>query len=221
MLPLRSLMSAQLTSFLRRTKTPGVPWYVPMASTTWSPCWNTVSRSLSPHHVRLSSFVLFVSTASEARAESSACACFLAWTFPAWPEAKAIHRCPASSRNWSGGPNLSAPRPKRNPRKKLVFSFYNGELFQIAVNYDRYKTAGLTVDDFIEALSATYGVAEKPAPPGNAIQGEFGAQDEIVARWQDSQYSFDLTRSSYGPSRFVKRLCRWRFPNPSQFLQTN
>lgn len=115
-------------------------------------------------------------------------------------EAKAIHRRPALIQELEWRPQPLGPSPQTESAQKLVFSFYNGELFQIAVNYDRYKTAGLTADDFIEALSATYGVAEKPAAPGNTAQGEFGGQDEIVARWQDSQYSFDLTRSSYGPS---------------------
>jgi hypothetical protein len=82
----------------------------------------------------------------------------------------------------------------------VVFSFYDGELFRIAITYDRYEIEGLTADDFIEALSATYGIAEKLLPPGNVVQGRYGDQDEIVARWQDSQYCFDLIRSSYTPS---------------------
>ena len=82
----------------------------------------------------------------------------------------------------------------------VVFSFYDGELFQIAVNYDRYKTEGMTVDDLISAISATYGTAEVPTPPAGAAQGQDENQDQTVARWQDAQYSFDLIRSSYGPS---------------------
>ena len=35
-------MSAQLTSFVRPTKTPEVPWYVPRAKTTLSPSRNIV-----------------------------------------------------------------------------------------------------------------------------------------------------------------------------------
>jgi len=128
-------------------------------------------------------------------------------------EAKAIHRRPALIQELEWRPQPFGPSSQTESAQYLVFSFYNGALFQIAVNYDRYKTAGLTADDFIEALSATYGVAEKPAAPGNIAQGEFGAQDEIVARWQDSQYSFDLIRSSYGPTfRLVGVLKRLRSP---------
>ena len=31
--------------------------------------------------------------------------------------------------------------------RKLLFSFYNGELFRIVINYDWDKTEGLTVED--------------------------------------------------------------------------
>jgi len=58
----------------------------------------------------------------------------------------------------------------------------------------------MTADDFVEAISATYGSAEKPAPAANSAQGQYSDRGEIFARWQDSQYSFDLIRSSYGPT---------------------
>jgi len=32
------------------------------------------------------------------------------------------------------------------------------------------------------------------------MQGPYGDQEEVLARWEDSQYRFDLIRSSYGPS---------------------
>ena len=102
----------------------------------------------------------------------------------------------------------------------MVFSFYEGELFRIAITYDRYKTEGLTADDFIEAISATYGIAEKPTPPANAVQGRYGDQEEIVARWQDSQYCFDLIRSSYAPSfRLIGVLKRLQAPAQAATLE--
>ena len=58
----------------------------------------------------------------------------------------------------------------------------------------------MTADDLIEAISADYGVAETPGPASKAAGEQYGDQQEIVARWQDSQYSFDLIRSAYGPS---------------------
>lgn len=128
-------------------------------------------------------------------------------------EARAIHRRPALIQELEWRPEPLGPSAETESAQNLVFSFYNGELFQIVVNYDHYKTEGLTTNDFVEALSAIYGIAEKPAAPGNTVQEEFGAQDEIVARWQDSQYSFDLIRSSYGPTfRLVGVLKRLQSP---------
>ena len=82
----------------------------------------------------------------------------------------------------------------------MVFGFYDGKLFRIEVNYDRYETEGLTADDFVDAISATYGPAAKPAAPVKILAGSYGDQEEILAQWQDSQYRFDLIRSSYGPT---------------------
>jgi hypothetical protein len=36
--------------------------------------------------------------------------------------------------------------------------------------------------------------------PVKSPEDSYGDQDEVVARWQDPQYSFDLMRSSYGPT---------------------
>jgi hypothetical protein len=43
--------------------------------------------------------------------------------------------------------------------KDVVFSFIDGRLFRITVKYDSYDTEGLTAEDMIEAISATYGVS--------------------------------------------------------------
>ena len=68
----------------------------------------------------------------------------------------------------------------------------------------------MTVDDFVDAISATYGPAAKPKAPANVAPGNYPDQEEIVAQWQDSQNRFDLIRLSYGPTfrlvGFMKRL---------------
>jgi hypothetical protein len=82
----------------------------------------------------------------------------------------------------------------------VVFSFYNGELFQIAINYARYETEGMTTADFIEVISSTYGAAAKPAAAVKEAPASYVDQEEILAQWQDPEYRFDLIRSRYGPS---------------------
>jgi hypothetical protein len=111
-------------------------------------------------------------------------------------EAKVIHRRPALIQQLDWRPQPFGSSSQTEAAKEVNFSFYNGQLYRIVVTYDRYKTEGLTVDDLVEAISATYGIAAKPTAP--AETGPFGDQEEIVAQWQDSQYRFDLIRSSYG-----------------------
>jgi hypothetical protein len=43
-------------------------------------------------------------------------------------------------------------------------------------------------------------MAGKPPALAKAAPGPYGDQEEVLARWQDQQYRFDLMRYSYGPS---------------------
>ena len=115
-------------------------------------------------------------------------------------QAKVIHSRPALVQELGWSPRPFGPSSQKESVKGVVFTFYNGELFQIAVDYDRYETEGLTVDDFIDAISIAYGPAGRPTAPATVAPGSYGDQEEILAQWQDSQYRFDLIRSSYGSS---------------------
>jgi hypothetical protein len=125
-------------------------------------------------------------------------------------EAKAIQLRPALIQELEWRPQALASSPQTEAVQEVVFSFYNGELFRIAVKYDRYETKGLTADDIIGAISAAYGTAGIPPARAKAPQDSYGEQEEALARWQDRQYCFDLVRYSYGPSfrliGFLKRL---------------
>ena len=135
-------------------------------------------------------------------------------------EAKTIHRRPALIEELHWRPRPLGPSSKPEAAQEVVFSFYNGELFQVAINYDRHETEGLTAGDMIEAISATYGIAEKPAAVADAVKAEYGDSEEVMARWQDSQYSFDLIRLSYGPSfRLIGALKRLQAPVQSAIAQ--
>ncbi len=82
----------------------------------------------------------------------------------------------------------------------------------MVVNYDPGKTLGLTSDDLIGAISATYGNPTRPTArmiTFSSAQG-YSETEKILARWEDAQYSFNLFRSSYQPNFgmvvFSKRL---------------
>lgn len=117
-------------------------------------------------------------------------------------DAKAVHQRPAMIQELQWRPRHYLSASPSDPVKDVLFSFYNGELFRMVVNYDPDKTQGLTNDDLVRAMSVTYGIATRPA--GRTIsfssaQG-YSETEKILARWEDAQYSFNLFRSSYQPN---------------------
>jgi hypothetical protein len=116
-------------------------------------------------------------------------------------EAKMIHRRPAVIQELEWQPQLSLTSSQADPVRAIFFSFYNGELFRLVVNYDRYKTEGLTTEDVVNAISALYGTATKPdAEVVFSSSQVYNDSEVVIARWEDSQYSFNLFRSTYQPT---------------------
>jgi hypothetical protein len=115
-------------------------------------------------------------------------------------EAKTVHQRPAMLQDLEWRPRrFPGPAPESDPVKDILFSFYNSQLFRMVVNYDRYRTDGLTPEDMIEAISATYGEAAKPAAE-ILFPSAYSENVKVIARWEDASYSFNLVRSPYQPS---------------------
>ena len=114
-------------------------------------------------------------------------------------QATVIHSRPALIQTLSWRPQPLGPSSKAESAQEVVFSFYDGALSGILVNYDRYETEGLTSDDVVEALSATYGAAVKSAAPAKPVAGSFSDQEELLALWEDPQHRVELIRYPYGP----------------------
>ena len=124
-----------------------------------------------------------------------------------------VHSRPALIQELEWHPRQFSSPPQSEAVKEGVFTFYNGELFQVAVDYDRYQIAGLTAGDMIEAISANYGVAAKPNGVADVAPTAYSDQQDVLAEWQDAGYRFDLIRGSYGPSfRLVGVLKRLEEP---------
>jgi hypothetical protein len=87
-----------------------------------------------------------------------------------------------------------------NPLSEVLFRFYNGELFEMAVTYDRDQTRGLTEADMIEAISTVYGPAAKPAAEVSFNSGGARRILKIVACWEDAQSQISLVHLPYGTS---------------------
>lgn len=115
------------------------------------------------------------------------------------PEGHVVHQRPHLIQElmWLP-PRALSSSPHQESVGKVLFSFYNGQLFRLVVSYHRDRTEGLTVEDVVDAISARYGVATLPTseitPPSLQLSHD---NNKAVARWEDPQYSRTLFRSSY------------------------
>jgi hypothetical protein len=122
-----------------------------------------------------------------------------------------VHQHPAliQEMDWQPRPSALTDTAKVDPVKEALLCFYNGELFRIVVTYDRYKIEGMTADDMVSAISRTYGAAEKPKVE-IAFHSNYGETAAVIARWEDSDYSYDLVRtgdqSSFAMVLYSKRV---------------
>jgi hypothetical protein len=118
-------------------------------------------------------------------------------------EARVIHQRPAVIQEMEWRPQRPLDSSLRtDPVQELLFSFYNGELFRMVVNYDRYRTDGMTDEDMVEAISAKCGIATRPAAKIVLFSSYqvYDDSEKVIARWENSEYSFSLFRSSYQPT---------------------
>ena len=95
-------------------------------------------------------------------------------------------------------PNIPGTSFRADSVEQILFSFYNGELYKITVTYDQTSTEGLTSQDMVKSITETYGPATSVAPEIDSTSLErYDVKQKPVASWEDSQYSFNLVRSSF------------------------
>jgi hypothetical protein len=115
-------------------------------------------------------------------------------------EAKVIYQRPAviQELEWRPG-SFSDSSAKADPVQEILFGFYDDKLYRIVVSYDRDRTEGLTDEDLIESISAKYGTPITPVAKiiSSSASQSYGDSQNVIARWEDSQYSFNLFRFSY------------------------
>jgi hypothetical protein len=134
-------------------------------------------------------------------------------------DAKAIHERPAMIQELEWRVPLTDSSQRSDSVGNILFRFYNGELYRLVVTYDQERTEGMTAEDFVEAVSSKYGTANRPtaeiilSSTHLFIDGEKMISDrseKVIARWEDSQYSFNLFQFSsevtFGLVVYSKRL---------------
>lgn len=111
-----------------------------------------------------------------------------------------LHERPAVIQELEWRPRYfaSSGEPANDAVAVMTFNFYNDQLFRIVVDYDRYRTAGMTEGDLIDAMTIMYGPASKPAAGINAtVPSRYGIPDTAVATWGSSDHAVTLLRVSY------------------------
>ena len=114
-------------------------------------------------------------------------------------EVTTIHQRPARIQELTWNPKRFADTAgDTDPVQQVRFTFYDGQLSRMVVDYDSNKTSGLTSGDMIEAISATYGTALHPIVETLLPSDSFSEGVKVVARWEDADYSLNLVPSPYG-----------------------
>ncbi len=114
-------------------------------------------------------------------------------------EATIVHHRPAVIQELGWEPNSLRASGTTDSIRDGRLGFFNSELYRIAVTYDRDRVEGMTADDMIDAISTTYGNATRPKVE-IAYHSNYAEVAPVLARWEDSAYSYNLVRSGYGDS---------------------
>jgi hypothetical protein len=112
-----------------------------------------------------------------------------------------VHEHPALIQQLTWWPPLIFDSSLRGENvQQIRFSFLDDKLYRIAVTYDNAFTRGLTVDDIVQSMTAKYGTATELTGKTEDTTDSYGAIEKVLARWEDPQYSLNLSRSSLSNS---------------------
>ena len=118
-------------------------------------------------------------------------------------EAKTLHERPARIQElkWRV-PYVASDAIGADPVRDILFTFYDDQLYQVIVTYERTRVEGLTDGDLIESLSTIYGppvlprrITARAAP--SAVDDR--SDTIVVARWERTDSSAVLVRGTFSP----------------------
>ena len=117
-------------------------------------------------------------------------------------QARLIYQRPAVIQELEWRPQNSFGSPLQTDSiNEVLFGFYSGQLYRIVVSYDQYKTEGLTEEDLIESVSATYGTPTVTSAKiiSSSSSQTFSDTEKVRARWEDPRHSINLFHFTYKP----------------------
>jgi hypothetical protein len=118
------------------------------------------------------------------------------------PAVQTLHERPAKIQQleWRAPYATPGSSESADPVRGVAFSFVDGALYQMLVTYDRDRTAGLTNNDVIESLSASYGSPVlKSAIVRTDLPSKALEDAAVLAQWSDGAASLTLLRDTYTP----------------------
>jgi hypothetical protein len=125
----------------------------------------------------------------------------IARTGAAERDMKTLYERPSLLQELSWRPRYASGRNSadRDSVAAIVFSFIDNQLFRMAIDYDRSRTEGLTKEDMITSLSATYG-PRSTRPAAIAPRPAFDSLDTptVFATWRQGDVMLTLNQSRYG-----------------------
>jgi hypothetical protein len=116
-------------------------------------------------------------------------------------EAQTLHERPAKIQElqWRA-PYVNPASAAADPVRDVAFTFFNGALYQVVVTYNRDRTQGLTNDDIIQSLSASYGAPGlKSAITRTGLPAGALLENTVLAQWNTAVSSLTLLRDTYSP----------------------
>lgn len=120
-------------------------------------------------------------------------------------ELKAIHQRPAVIQELTWRPAYGARRPMVSDTEsvdRVLFDFFDDQLFRVTVDYDRKQTEGLIDADMIDSVSRVYGPPVTPVAPRRRQPPALGDDAAFtIAEWRAAGNSVKLHRlPSYATS---------------------
>lgn len=117
--------------------------------------------------------------------------------------AKTLHERPATIQQLTWHPPYAAADAMgADPVRDILFAFYDDQLYQVLVTYERSRVEGLTDADLIESLSTVYGppVLRSSTGARAASSGiDIPSDTVMVARWEGTDSSVVLIRGIFSP----------------------
>ena len=116
-------------------------------------------------------------------------------------EAQTLHTRPAKIQElqWRA-PYVNPASSAADPVHDVAFTFFNDALYQVVVSYNRDRTQGLTNDDIIQSLSASYGAPGlKSAITRTGLPEGALLENTVLAQWNTAVSSLTLLRDTYSP----------------------